>query len=44
MSKEIGNSLYGSVVRGISDKRKYDIQTRTKKLYGDERSNPIIAT
>jgi hypothetical protein len=44
MYKEIVNSLYGSVVRGISDKLKYDLQTRTTQiLFGAERSNPIIA-
>jgi hypothetical protein len=27
MYKEIGNSIYGAVVRGISDKRKFDIKS-----------------
>jgi hypothetical protein len=45
MYKEIGNSIYGSVVRGISNKRKYDTKTKTtQRLSGDELSNPIIAS
>lgn len=43
--KEIGISLYGSVVRGKSDKRIYEIQTRTtQRLFGVELSNPNIAS
>lgn len=41
MYKEIGNSIYGSVVRGRSDKRKFDIKTKTtQRLTGDDLSNP----
>lgn len=43
MYKEIGNSIYGSVVRGISNKRKFDIKTKDyKKLEGDDLSNPSL--
>jgi len=43
--KEIGNSMYGSVVRGMSDKRKFDIKTgKTIRMGGNEISNPIIAS
>ena len=43
--KEIGNSIYGSVVRGIGDKRKFDIKSKgTIRMYGDELTNPLIAS
>jgi hypothetical protein len=35
MYKEIGNSIYGSVVRGMGDKKKFDIKT-TQRLLGDD--------
>jgi hypothetical protein len=45
MYKEIGNSIYGSVVRGISNKKKFDIKTQsTQRLLGDDLSNPLIAS
>ena len=45
MYKEIGNSIYGSVVRGISDKRKFDIKSQgTVRMVGDDLTNPIIAS
>jgi hypothetical protein len=45
MYKEIGNSIYGSVVRGIGDKRKFDIKSRgTVRMSGDELTNPLIAS
>jgi hypothetical protein len=45
MFKEIGNSIYGSVVRGISDKRKFDLKTKgTIRMMGDELTNPLIAS
>jgi hypothetical protein len=45
MYKEIGNSIYGSVVRGIGDKRKFDIRSGgTVRMVGDDLSNPIIAS
>jgi hypothetical protein len=45
MYKEIGNSIYGSVVRGIADKRKFDIKSQSVlRLKGDELSNPLIAS
>lgn len=45
MYKEIGNSIYGSVVRGLSNKMKFDIKTKSyKRLSGDELSNPLIAS
>jgi hypothetical protein len=43
--KEIGNSIYGSVVRGMVNKRKFDIKTKTtQRLSGDDLSNPLIAS
>jgi hypothetical protein len=45
MYKEIGNSIYGSVVRGIGDKRKFDIRSGgTVRMVGDDLTNPIIAS
>jgi DNA polymerase elongation subunit (family B) len=41
----MGNSIYGSVVRGMSDKRKYDIKSgRTIRMEAGELSNPILAS
>jgi hypothetical protein len=43
--KEIGNSIYGSVVRGIGNKRKFDIKSKgTVRMVGDELTNPLIAS
>jgi hypothetical protein len=43
--KEMGNSIYGAVVKGISDKRKFDIKSgRTLRMGGSELSNPILAS
>lgn len=43
--KELGNSIYGSVVRGMSNKKKFDIKTKTtQRLLGDDLSNPLIAS
>lgn len=45
MYKELGNSIYGSVVRGMSDKRKFDIKSgRTIRMEGGDLSNPILAS
>jgi hypothetical protein len=45
MYKEIGNSIYGSVVRGIGDKRKFDIKSKgTIRMIGDDLTNPLIAS
>ena len=45
MYKEIGNSIYGSVVRGIGDKKKFDIKSKTtQRMRGDDLSNPLIAS
>jgi len=45
MYKEIGNSIYGSVVRGIGNKRKFDIKSKgTVRMVGDELTNPLIAS
>lgn len=45
MYKEIGNSIYGSVVRGISNKKKFDIKTKaTVRMTGDDLTNPFIAS
>jgi hypothetical protein len=45
MYKEIGNSIYGSVVRGIGNKMKFDIKSKgTVRMKGDELTNPLIAS
>ena len=45
MYKEIGNSIYGSVVRGLGDKRKYDIKSKGMiRMMGDDLTNPLIAS
>jgi len=41
----MGNSIYGSTARGISNKKKFDIKTgRTLRMESSELSNPIIAS
>jgi hypothetical protein len=43
--KEIGNSIYGSVVRGIGNKRKFDIKSKGMvRMLGDDLTNPLIAS
>jgi len=44
--KDLGNMLYGKVVSGISNKRKYDARTRLMKamMGNTEIGNPIIGT
>lgn len=45
MYKEIGNSIYGSTVRGMSNKRRFDIKTgNTVRVEGDDLTNPLIAS
>jgi hypothetical protein len=45
MYKEIGNSIYGIVVRGISHKTRYDIKTGSmKRMDGTKYSNPLLAS
>lgn len=45
MEKEKGNSIYGNIVKGMSNKRKFDIKTgRTVRMEGSSMSNPIIAS
>jgi hypothetical protein len=45
MYKEIGNSIYGSTVRGMSNKRRFDIKTGTTvRVEGDDLTNPLIAS
>lgn len=45
MYKEIGNSIYGSVVRGIGNKRKFDTKSKgTVRVLGDDLTNPLIAS
>ena len=45
MYKEIGNSIYGSLVRGMSDKRKFDNKTGTQiRIPAHFLSNPILAS
>lgn len=42
--KEIGNSIYGLVVRGINEKLKFDARSgEMKRMDGNELSNPLIA-
>jgi len=43
--KEIGNSLYGLVVRGINEKMKFDARTsEMKRMEGNNLSNPLLAS
>ena len=43
--KELGNGIYGSVVRGLGNKRKFDIKSQaTVRMMGDNLSNPLIAS
>lgn len=43
--KEIGNGIYGSVVRGIGNKMKYDIKSKGMvRMLGDDLTNPLIAS
>lgn len=43
--KDMANSIYGAVVRGMSDKRKFDIKTGGMvRMNATEISNPIIAS
>jgi hypothetical protein len=43
--KDIGNMIYGSVVAGISNKRKFDARTQLmKKINGGVLTNPIIGS
>lgn len=43
--KEVGNSIYGNVVRGISNKLSYDCHTgKTFRVGATELSNPILAS
>ena len=45
MEKEKGNSIYGNIVRGMSNKKKFDIKTgRTLRMEGSDLTNPIIAS
>lgn len=43
--KDLGNSLYGLVSKGISNKKKYDVKTGdTKRVSSNDLSNPIMAS
>jgi hypothetical protein len=43
--KEMGNSLYGCVTKGINHKVKFDIKTgRTVRMESNDISNPILAS
>jgi hypothetical protein len=43
--KEMGNSIYGNVVRGMSHKLVFDSQSgQTQRVVGTELSNPILAS
>jgi len=42
--KEMGNSIYGSVSKGISNKMKYDIEMgKTVRMEASKLSNPVMA-
>jgi hypothetical protein len=43
--KEMANSIYGNVVRGIANKKSFDIKTgQMLRISGTELSNPILAS
>jgi hypothetical protein len=43
--KEMGNGIYGNVVRGMSDKKSYDSLTgKSHRVTGTSLSNPILAS
>jgi hypothetical protein len=43
--KEMGNSLYGSVTKGIGHKMKFDIKSnKTIRMEASDISNPVLAT
>jgi hypothetical protein len=43
--KEMGNSLYGSVTKGMSHKMKFDIKSnKTVRMEASDISNPILAS
>lgn len=43
--KEIGNSIYGLVVQGINEKKKFDARTGDmKRIEGSNLANPLIAS
>jgi hypothetical protein len=43
--KEMGNSLYGNVVRGMSNKKSFDsITGKSFRVTATELSNPILAS
>jgi hypothetical protein len=43
--KEMGNSMYGNIVRGMSDKKSYDAITgKSFRISATELSNPILAS
>ena len=43
--KEIGNSIYGNIVRGINDKRYVDVKTGlSERISATKLSNPIMAS
>ena len=45
MYKEIGNSIYGSLVRGMADKKRFDNRTREMmRLPAHKLSNPLLAS
>ena len=45
MYKEIGNSIYKSIVRGVSNKKKYDNKSKqTTQMKAHYLTNPVIAS
>lgn len=45
MYKEIGNSIYGQIAMGLSNKKSFDIKTKSyTRIEGSALSNPILAS
>lgn len=45
MYKEMGNGMYGNIVRGMSNKKSFDAATgKMNKITSTELSNPILAS
>lgn len=43
--KEMGNSIYGNVVRGMSNKKSFDTLTgKSCRVTGTDLSNPVLAS
>lgn len=45
LKKDIGNALYGLLVRGMSNKMRFDIKSgKTVRMEANDLSNPILAS